>query len=384
MVSVSSVAYTTVKDGLYTTYTWTWEGGLSSVRSDFIQTPGNYEPHMYIYARMFGTNVRQNGGVPYNDWKQYEYLSNYNPDDNEINVFASMGKYKSLNSELGEKYSVWLNTSTAVESFTSSNDFSFRVRLNTFDYYDHVSDEGDIDISNILESRIYLRNGGSYVYTLQPTVTNVQKYSTSVSGLYLYGYDVIFTLDNPNGEEVIFDSIIFSFPCAVNIKPYEALYGESFSRYRISVSDVELYEMPSAEVLEQLLIIEEGNSDMINKLGTINSVDQARINAQSSSFSEVATVTGGLSNMTDFSESLSSQVDLSQDVDILSDGDFVTQVSNMWAVFPWDSEFFVVALGMVGSIALLSLVLHGGERALFSGKSSSGGRGKSSKKGDDS
>lgn len=324
---------------------------------------------------MFGTNVRQNGGVPINDWRRYEYIDVADPSQNIINLYASMGEKVNLNTQALEEQVVWLTCSTGEDSdFITTSDFSFTVHLSTLDYFNSDTDNGIVNLYYVDDSRVRLISNGDSVYILKPTYTAINIVTSSVTGLSLYNYSITYSLSNSNNEKIEFDKIYLDFPCAVNLKPPEYSAGEftdlNFSRYTISVSNPVLVTVPTQEMVEQLIISNASNDDLINKLGTVNSVDQARIDAQKTAYSEVATVTGSLSGMTDFSESLSSQVDLSQDVDVLSDAALIDSVNNMWDLFPWDSQFFTVALGMIASIALLSLILHGGERAIFASKGS--------------
>lgn len=381
VAAVSAAAYTETVDGLYTTYNWDWSSSASSVRSHTIST--DYLPQMHITANMFGVNVKQNNGV------NAEKLTRFNTEDvsksgqNKISLYVS-GPLGFTGTVAWEYPCVWFVVGTKRQSFSTTSDFSFKVSLSTIDGYDISTGDGVESYHFIDDCRVRLYNGSELVYILSPTVINsnvvYEGTNNSQTARYLYHYDVLFSLDISDNTSVEFDFISFDFPCVVSIPdPYSTTVTQ-YSRYTISCSNPELIIAPTETMLDDFLVGQNINNDLISKLGTVNTVDQARINAQSSSYNEVASVTGGLSDMTDFSESLQSQVDLSQDVDVLSDGALINSVNNMWDLFPWDSQFMTTAIGMVGSIALLSLVLHGGERALFSSKGSR----RSSKRGDDS
>lgn len=361
VATVSSAAYTETVDGVTNIYTWSWSGGLSSVRSQY-SASATSSPFMRITANMFNLNVKQNNGVDAGSLTRYESIDVSKSGQNKITLYASMPG-GNLNKQILEEPVVWLTSATSTQDFSTSSDFSFTIDVSTLDYYNHSTLEGILSFYYVDDCRIRLMNDGSVVYTLTPTFTSVNSVDTSVVGLELFSYSITFTLENSDNSLIEFDKILFDFPCAVNLKPN--IDGVTYySRYFISISNPELVTVPSDEVIEGLLIANASNDDLISKLGTVNTVDQARINAQSSAYSEVATVTGGLAGMTDFSESLRGDVNLSQDVDVLSNDYVIDSVSDMWDIFPWESQFFTVALGMVGSIALLSLVLHGADRGI--------------------
>ena len=373
--AVSAAAYTEITEGATTTYSWNWGRGTGNIRPYYSKgLPTSSTPKGMNYKLSIGSGIRDYWGTVHRTtlWETIDCTSGR--DYPLLCQVESQGSpYISSDIEESPYAIITVYTESIPEDIVIVNslvDISVNVStvIGTIRPGDSAYDEwSDMFTLSFVD-------GSGSVLSLQPTLVSSEK-KVSLSNYGYYDTTVHFVLDSSE-ENIQFDKLRLSFPLytfdSSAENGYYYLYKLGVENPVLDVIDYSTYQMIQANIVS--------NDDLITKLGTVNTVDQARINAQNSSYSEVSTVTGSLSGMTDFSESLSSQVDLSQEVDVLSNGSLVDSVNNMWDLFPWDSQFMTTSIGMVGSIALLSLVLHGGERALFSSKGSR----KSSKKGDDS
>ena len=366
LAATSVAAYTETTDGVEKTYTWDWQGGLSSVRSQY-DASALGSPRMIITGRMFGTKVTQNGGVDTDGKTMIESINASDPNQNRVDVYGEIPS-DGLNTLINEKPVVWLTSSTGSDdNFVTESDFSFTVKLSTLDYYDNFNSPAGIgSYTYVSQSRIILMSNGSSVKTLTPTYTSVSSVQTSVQGLYLYDYEITFSLDNPHGTRIEFDTILFDFPCAVNLRAPDS-GNNYYSRYYVSISNPVLVTVPTEEMLEGLIVANASNDDMIGKLGTVNAADQETISSFNDKSSELS------SAVNDFNNSLDSLPDVDtsymETPEILEDEAFESSFVDYWETFFGEREF-IPTLFTLGSflksvisvilwVALISLVITG-------------------------
>lgn len=362
LAATSVTAYTETTDGVEKTYTWDWQGGLSSVRSQYDASPSG-TPRMIITGRMFGTKVTQNGGVETSGKLMNDSINASDPDQNRIDVYAEIPS-NGLNASINEKQVVWLTSSTGSDdNFVTESDFSFTVKLSTLDYYDNFNNTGIGSLTYVSQSRIRLMSNGSAVKTLTPTYTTISSVQSSVQGLYLYDYEITFSLDNPYGARIEFDTILFDFPCAVNLRPP---YGGNsyYSRYYVSISNPVLVTVPTEEMLENLIVSNASNDDLIGKLGTVNAADQDTLDSFDNKSDELKDVVAENSE-------LEEQLDLTIPDYAFAPPDevelFSPHFSEFWATFVGGDEvqytgfhqFMRSVISIPVLAALVSLILFG-------------------------
>lgn len=396
MVAVcASAAYTTTQDGLSTVYTWGWASDNYVVKS-----LSSIMPNAYIRASYDNVTVYQNGpgivgGNRLGTYSSALGLKNVLQYDAGAKSYVSEGAglyYLRNNGEypcavfsfFAEDYmSGYANTNALELDGDFSVSFSY---LSYFEDYTAGSTSGYI-MNKIKETPLVIDVRGGEDYSLMPSVVTSEDIYTSSTGTFrLITLTFVVDLSLSDNLTLIIDGFTvdmyacYDLPVVVSAgSDYEVPF---FTRYNMSFSDVEFRTIPTEEAKEALIIANASNDDLITKLGVINEVDREKITYQRVEYDKVSSSTSQLVGMTDFSETLSSQVDLSQKVDILDNGTLVDGVSNMWDIFPWDSQFFVIAISMIAGISLLSLILHGGERAISSSKNNSRSKNNNSR-GDD-
>lgn len=364
LAATSVAAYTETTDGVQKTYTWDWQGGLSSVRSQYNPSySGN--PRMIITARMFGTKVTQNGGVETAGKVMYESINASDPDQNRIDIYAEVPS-DGLNISVFERQVVWLTSSTGTDdNFVTTSDFSFTVKLSTLDYFDQPNITGNSELYFVDKSRIKLMLNGQEVESLIPTYTSTSSVPTVVQSLNLYDYEITFSLDNQYNSRIEFDTILFEFPCAVNARKPDEVQGVSYySRYYVSISDPVLVTVPTEEMLENLIVSNASNDDLIGKLGTVNAADQDTLDSFDSKSEELEDVVAENSE-------LEEQLDLTIPDYAFAPPDevelFSPHFSEFWATFVGGDEvqytgfhqFMRSVISIPVLAALVSLILFG-------------------------
>lgn len=281
--SVSSYAYSIENEpNLNRTYTWKWNDGVESVQSFFLSgNPTGTAPsrNMHIRAGMtgYGSGVTQNGGVNYTSLSAYDVVSVDSSSQNPIIIYASQG----IPLAPYEYPYVILNVSTGRDDYLLiSHDFTFVVDFITIGFEPNNTPSGYMpEVSSLCKLKLAL--SGEDKYVLNASYQSVEQLTNSRDEK-LYRYTCFFVMDNTDGDNIEFDQINVTFPCAVQlgsgIQNADNTWSQQYySRYRVSISDPKLYETADPNSLAVYTGVSAANNQMLQELGTINTVDESRL-----------------------------------------------------------------------------------------------------------
>lgn len=343
-----SAAVTSTKDGVNTIYTYDYDPSLLTVSYD-----NSYNVHMTLTA--LGQVYRINGGCNYTEKDIVLNLNASNPGDNLINVYYSQ-------SDLGlggNTRNLGLQVRMQSNSYriSTQDDLKFKARINTIRsgsdqpipklyLYDYVTQESYELSGNVVE------------------LVNVFNVPNTNVSYYTYDIEYLLNVKTEGNLYFSFDYIYFTLPATLDLQ-YSLHEDESlYNRYRLSVSDIEVTVMANQSVLDYYNALSASNDDMKQFYSEVNSVDSSKIDSINTGYNKLDSVNSQLSNIESFENELKNDFDISDQPDVLSDSTMLGVVSDIWDILPLENSFFTTVFGMIGSIALLSLILHAGDRGV--------------------
>lgn len=352
LFSFSASAVDIVNEGVNTSYIYGYDSSSVDV---YEGGPNTSAATLPVTFTAFGEVFRLNGGCAYVE-KSINY--NFNAANSEHDYLFNL--YYCLNYN-NFSTGTFFHMSVDSETFqiSTDDDISVKLSLSTL----ALSGTGGLDIGEYYSSpTIHLYNSDVLVATLNSTIIN-KRLLGSVDDLDMYDYDIEYVADIT--RSITFDRIVvegFSIPM-----PFNNLVnsGSNYNRFRFSMSDVTVTVLASQTAQEYYQAIQAGNRDMQNYYNTINTVDSNKIDSINDDYNKLNNVNQQVSQMTSFETELRNDFDVSYKPDVLTDSVVLDTVDTFWNILPLDNEFFTSVFGMVGSIALLSLILHAGGRGVF-------------------
>lgn len=225
----------------------------------------------------YGSGATQNGGVDYASLSAYDVVSVDNSEQNQIVIYASEG----VPLHFFEYPYVILDVSTGLDDYLLiSHDFTFVIDFVTVGFEPNNPPNFYMpEISKLCLLKLALKGEDKYI--LNASYQSVEQLTNSRDEL-LYRYTCFFVMDNPDGENIEFDQINVTFPCAVQLGPGLEISPNTwtqqyYSRYRVSIADPKLYETADPNSLAVYTGVSAANNQMLQELGTINTVDEARL-----------------------------------------------------------------------------------------------------------
>lgn len=365
---MSASAYTVEPDGVDKVYTWdiddNWSFNTYSSNfpnAEYIQT----ESSNRFQVNAIGSTKRFYGGANMSGTlvNHYNFYSEYDL-PYRINIYYDYYRYYVV---ADASRSCLFNFISSDDEFSSTKSLNFNFDITSIGYSTR-------DPSEYLTSHLKLNLTYNNVvqYSLTPSLVSYQNY-TSFGDSNMYFMSVNFGLDIESGESVIFNGFTLEFNCVLPESDSLSNVGTQYNRISLGMSKLKCTEFADKTVSDYYDALTASNNQMINYYNTINSVDQAKIDSQKNAFSGMQAETSKLNQVSSLDDTLKSQFDVSDQPIILGDSDFLGTVESYWDLLPLEDEFFATAFGMIGSIALLSLILHAGARGVHISTSRSSG-----------
>lgn len=348
----SASAVEIVNEGVNTSYIYGYNSSTVDVAESGSNTSASSLPATFT---AFGDVYRLYGGCAYNE-KSINY--NFNAVNSEHDYLFNL--YYCLNNN---NYSTQTVLVFSVDSETyrisTNNDISVKLSLTTLDM---SSDGGSAIGDNYSKPSISLYNGNSLVATLNSSIVN-KRLLGSYGSVDFYDYDIEYVANITS--KITFDRIVV-FEYLIPMPHYNLdMNGSNYNRFRFSMTDVTVTVLASQSAQDYYQAIQVGNRDMQTYFNTINTIDSNRIDSINSDYNKLNETNQQVSQMTSFETELRNDFDVSYKPDVLTDSAVLDTVDTFWDILPLDNEFFTSVFGMVGSIALLSLILHAGGRGVF-------------------
>lgn len=362
VLTVYAFAYTSTTDGPSSVYNFEWAS--SSVASLFTGStlpPAIYEGRRYTLDVEGTRSSDWNGGAfswdtsyggePTDEYLNYTYEI-YSSNAIPVRLYAS-GDNTSNN--YGEtKYCILgVYSDTADEDVTVINskvvfDVTFTTILGRNVFNDYVQ-----------YFKLNLLNDTSSVLSLEPTI--IEENTVAIDSIFsstfaAAEYTVRFVLDSSN-ETFSFDTINVQYPCYMAggfVMPYYGTYHLSITTPTMTVTDYETYQAIQVQIA--------GNNNLIQQLSVINTVDQARLNAYSSTNQNFQNNISQLEQVESLLPNLDSP-STRPSYNIPTEAPAADTLHDFWNVFfDGDSNFskFVrVAVTTIFAMAGISLLIYG-------------------------